>query len=320
LKQAIRPELKQVAVELNLERVPNGTLSFWQIDVLGRVGLSETKQHENPLVPNKKLRQIYVAMVEARALDEHIAGLKTGKGQRRLESTRGQEACRVSTSVDLGPGDLVSDSQVGVVTDLIAGTKVSSLLKRVAEFSSAKKAGATRTGVSQRVLPWIEGVDEQLKMALGAALAFKTLGQKNIVVAYVRHGEAGKGTWREVLGLASKLELPVIFVVMPAKKAKLKGASGLREKARRWGVPGISVDAGDAVALYRVAQESIGRTRAGDGPVLIECVEYRAEGRNALVDPLVQMKDFLLGRKVCTEAWLKGAGDRLRRKIATIRK
>ena len=29
-------------------------------------------QHENPLVPNKKLRQMYVAMAEARVLDEHI--------------------------------------------------------------------------------------------------------------------------------------------------------------------------------------------------------------------------------------------------------
>jgi hypothetical protein len=28
------------------------------------------------------------------------------------------------------------------------------------------------------------------------------------------------------------------------------------------------------------------------------------------------MKKFLLGRKVCTEAWLKGAGDNLRRRIA----
>jgi hypothetical protein len=27
------------------------------------------------------------------------------------------------------------------------------------------------------------------------------------------------------------------------------------------------------------------------------------------------MKEFLLGRKVCTEAWLKRAGDGLRRRI-----
>jgi TPP-dependent pyruvate/acetoin dehydrogenase alpha subunit len=88
--------------------------------------------------------------------------------------------------------------------------------------------------------------------------------------------------------------------------------------ARQWRVPGIPVDAADAVALYRVAQESLGRTRGGDGPVLIECVEYRAEGKGGRtpVDPLVQMRDFLLDRKVCTQAWLRGAGGRMRRRIA----
>jgi TPP-dependent pyruvate/acetoin dehydrogenase alpha subunit len=282
--------------------------------------LSETEMHENPLVPNTKLRQMYVAMAEARVLDEHIARLqKTVKGRRRLESTRGQEACRVSTAIDLGPGDLVSDSQVGVVMDLIAGAKVSSLLKRVAEVLSGKKIKRAKLGeTSGRVLPWVEDAGERLRMAMGAGLSFKILGRANVVVAYVRHGEVGKGVWRKVLALAGKLELPVIFVILPAAKGeKRDGAANLSAKTARWGVPGIPVDAGDAVALYRVAQESLGRTRGGDGPVLIECLAYRmgGSGGDAAGDPLVQMEEFLLGRRVCTKAWLERAGERLRRGI-----
>jgi acetoin:2,6-dichlorophenolindophenol oxidoreductase subunit alpha len=285
--------------------------------------LSETGQHENPLVPNAKLRQMYAAMAEARLLNQHIVRLQRGagslKGRQRLESTHGQEACRVSTAIDLGLGDLVSDFQAGIVMELLAGEKVSSLLKRIAEIHSAKKAARpVRIGESRRVLPWVEDADERLRMALGSALAFKTLGQKNVVVAYVRHGEIAKGTWRKMLGLASKLELPVIFVVLPANGERRNGIAGLSEKTRRWGVPGIAVDAVDAVALYRVAQESMGRTRGGDGPVLIECVECGLEGESgkAAHDPLVQMRNFLLGRKVCTPAWLKSADGRVRRRIA----
>ena len=296
--------------------------------------MSETGMHENPLVPNAKLRQMYVAMAEARVLDEYVAGsrrrvknLKGVKGRRRLDSRldsiRGQEACRVSTAIDLGPGDLVSDSQVGVVMDLLAGAKLGSLLKRVAELHSGKKTkGVKAAGASARLLPWIDDAGERLRMAIGAALSFKTLGRANVVVAYVRHGEVGKGVWRRVLELAGKLELPVIFVVLPAGKGERRdGVANLSAKTGRWGVPGIPVDTGDAVALYRVAQESLGRTRGGDGPVLIECLGYGMSGSagGASGDPLVQMKEFLLGRRVCTKAWLEHAGDRLRRRIAATR-
>ena len=47
--------------------------------------LSETGMYENPLVPNAKLRQMYVAMAEARVLDEHIAA----RGSRRRKRARG---------------------------------------------------------------------------------------------------------------------------------------------------------------------------------------------------------------------------------------
>jgi TPP-dependent pyruvate/acetoin dehydrogenase alpha subunit len=276
------------------------------------------EQDENPLVPNEKLRQMYRAMAEARVLDEHIAKLQRRvKGRRRLDSIRGQEACRVSTAIDLGPGDLVSDSQVGVVMDLLAGDKVSSLLTRVAGIHSGKKEKRVKAAGVYGRLPWIDDAEERLRMAMGAALSFKALGRANVVVAYVRGDEIAKGVWRKLLEFASKLELPIIFVILPAGKTR-NGAMNLSGRTARWGVPGIPVDAGDAVALYRAAQESLGRTRGGDGPVLLECVEFRVKGRSGSlpVDPLFQMKRFLLGRKVCTEAWLKGAGDGLRRRIA----
>jgi len=296
--------------------------------------LSESGMHENPLVPNKKLREMYVAMAEARVLDEHIVrlqkpvrsskgvkNLKNPKGLkgRQVDSIRGQEACRVSTAIDLGPGDLVSDSQVGVVMDLLAGAKADSLLKRLSELSSGKKGAKEGTAVvSGRLLPWMDDAGERLRMAMGAALSFKTLRRANVVVAYVRHGEVAKAVWRRLLELASKLELPMIFVVLPAVKGqRVNGMTNVSAKTARWGVPGISVDSGDAVALYRVAQESLGRTRGGDGPVLIECVELRGGGKSAgaSVDPLVQMKEFLLSRKVGTKAWLEGAGSGLRKRI-----
>jgi hypothetical protein len=51
-------------------------------------------------------------------------------------------------------------------------------------------------------------------------------------------------------------------------------------------------------------------------------MEFRRGGKGGglPVDPLVQMKKFLLGRKVSTAAWLKGAGAGLRKRIAAASK
>jgi len=276
--------------------------------------LSETVPHENPLVNNKKLREMFVAMVEARALDEHVSrSQRRRKTRLRLDSIHGQEASRVSTAIDLGQGDLVSDSQVGVAMGLILGADPGSLLKRLAASDSDTKAHGS---VSEKQLPWIEDVEDRLRIAMGAALAFKTLKRANIVVAYVQGREATGGVWRRTLTLAAKLDLPMIFVILPEGEGKSKNIS---RKARSCGIPGIPVDANDAVALYRVTQESVGRTRGGDGPVVIECVIYRLKGKQRIPapDPIAQMKEFLLARKVSDQAWMARVEESFRKRLAT---
>ena len=97
------------------------------------------KAHENPLVNNKKLRQMYVAMVGARVLDEYVAASK-GKRKKavQLDSTRGEEACRVSTAIELIEGDLVSD---------IAGGRGDGLCGRSdGRFPAAAHVGASIEG------------------------------------------------------------------------------------------------------------------------------------------------------------------------------
>jgi len=276
--------------------------------------LSETEPQENPLVNNKKLRQMYLAMVEARILDEYIAKLQSNsKTRQRLDSTHRQEACRVSTAIELVKGDLVSDSQAGVVMDHILGVETSVVLKHLSSLISRKK---TFEIAGTKQLPWIEDAADRLSLAVGAALVFKTLKKTNLVIAYVPRREASGGRWRRLLTLSSQLELPIIFVVLPAVVSKKKAAAlgHVSAKARSYGVPGIPVDASDAVALYRVAQESIGRLRGGGGAVVIDCVAYPVHGKT--LDPVEQMKSFLLGKKACTATWLEHAGDPFRVKVS----
>jgi TPP-dependent pyruvate/acetoin dehydrogenase alpha subunit len=70
------------------------------------------------------------------------------------------------------------------------------------------------------------------------------------------------------------------------------------------------------VALYRVTQESLGRTRGGDGPVLVECVRWRIEGKRGVTDdPLIHLQEFLRERKIATSAWFENANDSARKRL-----
>lgn len=280
--------------------------------------MSKAKPHENPLVTNKKLMQLYVTMVEARALDECVKRLQAKTKKQRLKSTQGEEACRVSTAIELIGGDLVSDTQAGVVMGRIAGESAGSVLQLLnAIISNTKKRTARSASRSEaaRQLPWIDDPDNRLRMAMGAALSFKVQGRSNIVVAYVYNRELPDAVWRRLLRLSAELNLPIIFVALP--EARKRNGRSLSAKAQACGMPAFPVDAADAVAIYRVAQESIARTRGDGGPVVIECFTHPLadERKNVADDPIAQMRSFMLGRRIAGTAWLDGAGHGFRRRI-----
>jgi len=267
---------------------------------------------ENPLISNLKLQQIYTKIVEARLFDQHLTKL-----QRHIKPTKrgtilGQEACRVSALIDLEPGDLISDMAITPVTELILGAEVGRLLKHLAPGTRTKRRVAAQHDNIARQLPAVTDPKERLEIAMGAALALKTAKQGKIVVAFVGYREMGGSKWQKVLTLARQLELPMIFVVLPSSARKDKTSRMMVcDKARRAEMPGIPADAADAVALYRIIQESLGRTRAGDGPVLIECLTYKLPGqRSNHDDPIGQMKKSLLQRGISHRAALDAASKR----------
>src|SRR6185437_10152703 len=102
-------------------------------------------------------------------------------------------------------------------------------------------------------------------------------------------------------------DLPIIFVVLPVASAHRRLPKlDIRAIAHRAHVPAMPVDAADPVALYRVAQESIGHARIGGGPALIECVSFptRSFGRRPLENPAIaHLEEYILSRGIATRPW-----------------
>jgi TPP-dependent pyruvate/acetoin dehydrogenase alpha subunit len=290
---------------------------------------------ENPLISNQRLRQIYSAMTQARALEKALPAAKraraTGLGA-KATGILGLEACLVSAVVDLGPGDLVSDTLAGGAVEYLRGTALNEILR------PWKAARPGRRGVEVRDvdlvcaaagrLPDATGSVERMWTALGAAAALKaaaqakvkdraedgTPRQAGVVVVYALAGGLSATLWKKWLKFSVEQQLPVIFVVLPA--ARIRNSKTRRTRTGRvsalalgCGIPAIVVDADDAVAIYRVAQESIGHARIGGGAALIECVPFVMKGAAGKVrvteDAIMGLERTLVQRGIETRAWME---------------
>jgi TPP-dependent pyruvate/acetoin dehydrogenase alpha subunit len=268
---------------------------------------------ENPLVPNAKLRAMYVAMLEARVLEETLQKrLRARDKRRRITSVHGQEAVRASTVLQLEKDDLIGEAAATVGMSSILGADPTSLLKT---YTSSKPAKTL-----ERLLPAIADAEERLQMALGAAMALKSQSRRGVVFAYIQRDELSAAACARILVPAAKHDLPIIFILLPRTTSYKKGdeIAGMARVAGKSGVPGIPVDACDSVALYRVIQESLGRTRGGDGPVLIECISWRSESartQSASSDPIEHLRRFLEGRKISPPSWFRQVEAASRRRL-----
>jgi TPP-dependent pyruvate/acetoin dehydrogenase alpha subunit len=130
----------------------------------------------------------------------------------------------------------------------------------------------------------------QLNIGTGVALALKKKKKDDVVIAFSGDGSTSLGFWHEAVNFAAVQNLPIVYVIQHNGWAESVSTSlqtkviDLSEKAKAYGMPGITVDGNDAVAVYRVATEAINRARTGGGPTLIECKTYRWYGHSE-IDP-----------------------------------
>jgi hypothetical protein len=203
--------------------------------------------------------------------------------------------------------------------DFLRGAGLAAVVR--GETRASKQGLLAECGAGLRIAGADE-VSERLWLAMGAAAGLRALAAQaksepvvegaanklaGVVVAYVKAVEASAAVWRKAL--------PIVFVVLPAAAGGKSGAVSALSLA--CGVAGIAVDGDDAVAIYRVAQESIGRARAGGGPALMECVPYVLPGTKAKPgDAIAGMERYMLQRRVVTEKWLESEARGFARRLA----
>ena len=128
---------------------------------------------------------------------------------------------------------------------------------------------------------------------LGAAnqQATRHKRQNNNSVTAVFAPVASASSLSKIFAAAAAQSLPALYI--------LEGATPPGETCH--GIPVIRVDASDAVALYRVAYESITRAREDGGPTILECAAWLADSEPA--NPLRKLEHYLTQRKLFRPHW-----------------
>ena len=231
--------------------------------------------------------RIYRLMLTARAIDDRASILVRQGKIAFTVGGQGHEATQVGSAYALKSGyDWVLPyyRDAGVVLTL-------GLTPREILLGELAKAEDPCSGGRQMPKHWshkplrIAGgsspVATQLPHAVGCALAARLQGEDSVTWVSFGDGAVSKGDFHEALNFAAIHKLPVIFCCENNHYAistpfKLQSpVANVAERAAAYGIPGVTVDGNDVLAVYEATLAAAERARAGGGPTLLEASTYR---------------------------------------------
>ncbi|MEM7337139.1 MAG: thiamine pyrophosphate-dependent enzyme [Actinomycetota bacterium] len=175
-----------------------------------------------------------------------------------------------------------------------------------------------------RVWPPQISLATQVPHAVGLAWGMRAQGEPGCVLVFLGDGSTSEGDFYEACNFAGVLDAPVIVMVVnngwaiSTPVSTQTRAKNFAEKSHAFGIPGVTVDGTDAIAVHDAVADARSRAVAGAGPTLIEAVTYRLgphttaddptryvppEQLDAAADPIEVMRAEVQRRGIWSEQW-----------------
>jgi 2-oxoisovalerate dehydrogenase E1 component len=123
-----------------------------------------------------------------------------------------------------------------------------------------------------------------IPIAAGAALSARLRKTDQVAVGFFGDGATSTGRFHEGVNLAACLNLPVVYVIENNSYAISVPISyscrlaNIADRAAAYGIPGVTIDGNDVIAVYEAVGEAVTRARQGGGPAIVECKTFRWRG------------------------------------------
>jgi len=244
------------------------------------------------------LREMYVIRFFEEMVDDLFArGLVHGT----MHLSVGQEASAVGSISALNHHDYILSTHRGHGHCIAKGADLNLMM---AEFLGKETGYCRGRGGSMHIAD-MEGrnlgangvVGGGIPLAVGVGLTLQMRRTDEIVMGFFGDGAANQGSFHEALNMAAIWSLPVVYVCennqygMSMSTTRAFKIEHIAQRAASYGMPGVTVDGNDVLAVYDAASEAVSRARAGDGPTLVECLTYRWKGHSKSDQELYRTKE-----------------------------
>jgi pyruvate dehydrogenase E1 component alpha subunit len=243
------------------------------------------------MIEKTKLLEMYQLMLEIRFFEEKVFELY---GQNLVPGTihlyAGEEAVAVGVCGNLRKDDYITSTHRGHGHCIAKGADLG---KALAEILGRKTGYCKGKGGSMHIADFSIGmlgasavVGAGIPIAVGAGLSVKLRGTDQVVACFFGDGASNQGTFHEGMNMAAIWQLPVVFVcennlyAMGTRQSIAMVIENISDRAVAYGIPGVSVDGNDVLAVYEAVSDAVNRARRGEGPTLIECKTYRRRGHS----------------------------------------
>jgi TPP-dependent pyruvate/acetoin dehydrogenase alpha subunit len=248
-------------------------------------------QHLLKELPNEKLAWMLQRMCEIRYFEEkaedlYVRGLVHGT----MHLSIGMEAGSVGSIATLRPEDLIIHHHRGHGHTIAKGANLTTMM---AEFLGKETGYCRGRGGSMHIADIPGGnlgatgvVGGGIPTSVGIALALQMHRSDQVLLSYFGDGATNEGEFHESLNMASTWKLPVVFICdnnqygMSMHVSKVTNIKNISERAASYGIPGITVDGNDVLAVYEAVLAAVEHARSGQGPSLVDCLTYRWRGHS----------------------------------------
>ena len=229
----------------------------------------------------EELLRAYRTMKTIREFEERLhVDFATGEIPGVVHLFACEEASGVGVMMNLDDRDYIASTHRGHGHCIAKGCDVDGMMAEIygrVDGLCAGKGGSMHIADLDKGMMGANGiVGGGPPLVCGAALANKNLGTGGVSVCFVGDGAFNQGTNAEGMNLAAVWKLPAIFVLENNGYAETTssswaiGGGNPVERAKGFGLPGVSVAGFDFFAVHEAAKEAGERARAGDGPSFIE--------------------------------------------------